>query len=61
MPMVEDLRFREPPVGWALRLFESLGYDSRYSEFSGMSFALFAAIGAVVGAVIGWQCKGFGN
>lgn len=61
MPWVEDLKYAEPPVPWALRMVESMGYDSRYGVFPWTALFALAAIGALVGLAVGCAGKGFGN
>lgn len=61
MPWVEDLKYAEPPVGWALRVVESMGYDSRYSAFPWSALFALAASGALVGLTVGLLGRGFGN
>jgi phosphonate transport system permease protein len=59
LPFLEDLSYAEPPVLWAQNYLASVGYD-RHSEFAWSSLGIAAAVGAVVGALVGFTGRGLG-
>jgi len=60
LPFIEGFAIDEQPKQWAVKIIESLAYDSRYSEFSWSAAGTVFAVGSLLGSVIGLSGRGFG-
>lgn len=61
MRKIEDLAYQEPPVNFAVKTIQSMGFDSRDFALSWPTFGLIFAIGCIWGALVGLSGKGFGS
>lgn len=60
LPFVEGYAVDDSPRAWASSIVTALNYDSRYSEFSWQAVGIVFAVGALIGAAVGFTGRGFG-
>lgn len=60
LPFIEGYAIDDVPRAWAVSFIQSLDYDSRYAEFSWTAAGVVFAVGAAIGAAVGFTGRGFG-